>query len=54
MRSTPMSKPPAKRKTAPRKSKGDDLRQYHFKGNPEANRAFKILNHEWAANNLPL
>jgi hypothetical protein len=50
-----MPKPPAKRKTAPRrKSKGDDLRQYHFKGNPDAKLAFKILNQDWAAANLPV
>ena len=50
-----MPKPPATRKTAPRrKLKGDDPRKFHFKGNPDAKLAFKILNHEWAANNLPL
>jgi hypothetical protein len=50
-----MPKPPAKRKTASRrKPKGDDLRQYHFKANPEAKRAFEILDAGWAANNLPV
>jgi hypothetical protein len=50
-----MPKPPATRKTAPRrKLKGDDPRKFHFKGNPDAKLAFKILNHEWAAKNLPV